>query len=135
MAGGRGKGHFDSGLKGGVKMCYEPSQVRKFAEQMLGSNLITKQTGAGGRPCNEVFIVERVYVRKEYYFAILNDRKTQGPVIIASSEGGMDIETVAHETPEKIVTFPIDINTGLAYADAINIAKKVGFTGDAIEKV
>jgi succinyl-CoA synthetase beta subunit len=102
---------------------------------MLGHKLITKQTGAGGRPCNEVFVVERVYVRKEYYFAIVMDRKTQGPVIIASSEGGMDIETVAHENPDAIVTLPIDINTGLSYGDAIEVAKKLGFKGDAVEKV
>ena len=116
-------------------MCQTPLQVRDYAKQMLGNNLITKQTGAGGRPCNEVFIVERVDVKKEYYFAILNDRKTQGPVIIASSEGGMDIEGVAHDTPEKIVSHPIDINKGLLYSDAITIAKKIGFQGDTIEKV
>ena len=63
------------------------------------------------------------------------DRKTQGPVIIASSEGGMDIETVAHETPEKIVTHAVDINKGLEYGDAVQVAKKIGFHGDAVEKV
>ncbi len=63
------------------------------------------------------------------------DRKTQGPVIIASSQGGMDIETVAHENPEAIVTLPIDINSGLDFVQASEVAKKLGFTGDAVEKV
>ena len=63
------------------------------------------------------------------------DRKTQGPVIIASSQGGMDIETVAHDTPEAIVTLPIDINKGLAHADAVSVAKQIGFVGETVEKV
>jgi succinyl-CoA synthetase beta subunit len=82
----------------------------------------------------QVFVVERLYLRKEYYFAIVMDRATQGPVIIASSEGGMDIETVAHDTPEAIVRLPIDINSGLDYNDAIKVATQIGFEGDAIEK-
>ncbi|KAJ3258000.1 hypothetical protein HK103_004134 [Boothiomyces macroporosus] len=134
LAGGRGKGHFDSGLQGGVKLAYSPKQVAEYAKQMLGHKLITKQTGAGGRPCNEVFVVERVYVRREYYFAIVMDRKAQGPVIIASSQGGMDIETVAHENPEAIVTHAIDLKYGLTYVDAADVAAKIGFEGDAIEK-
>ncbi|KAJ1933531.1 succinate--CoA ligase beta chain, partial [Linderina pennispora] len=93
LAGGRGKGSFDSGLKGGVKTIYSPEEARKLAQQMIGHKIFTKQTGAHGKPCNKVFIVERKYVRREYYFAILMDRATQGPVIVASSEGGVDIET------------------------------------------
>ncbi|KAI8893776.1 hypothetical protein BC833DRAFT_615910 [Globomyces pollinis-pini] len=134
LAGGRGKGHFDSGLQGGVKMCYSPEQARNYASKMLGHKLITKQTGAAGRPCNDVFVVERVYVRREYYFAIIMDRASQNPVIIASSQGGMDIETVAHETPEAIVSHVIDINSGLNYNDAIEVARKIGFENDAVEK-
>ena len=80
-------------------------------------------------------MVERVYVRREFYFAIVMDRKTQGPVIIASSQGGMDIETVAHDTPEAIVTLPIDINSGLHKNAAIEVAEKIGFVGEGIEKV
>ena len=80
-------------------------------------------------------MVERVYVRREFYFAIVMDRKTQGPVIIASSQGGMDIETVAHDTPEAIVTLPLDINKGLDKEAAIDVAEKIGFIGDGIEKV
>lgn len=134
LAGGRGKGHFTSGMKGGVKMAYSPEQAEEYAEKMLGYNLITKQTGAAGRTCSKVFVVERIYVRREFYFAIVMDRKTQGPVIIASSQGGMDIETVAHDTPEAIVTLPIDINKGLDKEAAIDVAEKIGFIGDGIEK-
>lgn len=79
--------------------------------------------------------MERVYVRREFYFALVMDRKTQGPVIIASSQGGMDIETVAHETPDAIVTLPIDIEKGLSHKDAVDVAKKIGFVEDGIEKV
>lgn len=82
-----------------------------------------------------MFVVERVYVRREFYFAIVMDRKTQGPVIIASSQGGMDIETVAHDSPEAIVTFPVDINAGLSLKDAKQIAKAIGFEGAGVEKV
>lgn len=134
LAGGRGKGHFDSGLKGGVRLVYSPTEVRMFAEKMLGHKLITKQTGAAGRPCNAVYVVERVYVRREYYFAIIQDRATQGPVIVASSQGGMDIETVAAENPEALVTHPIDINVGLKREDAIHVAKKLGFSGNALDQ-
>ncbi|KAJ3131508.1 hypothetical protein HDU88_003393 [Geranomyces variabilis] len=134
LAGGRGKGHFDSGLKGGVRVVYSPTEVKMFAEKMLGHKLITKQTGAGGRECNAVYVVERLYVRREYYFAIIQDRATQGPVIVASSQGGMDIETVAAETPEALVTHSVDINVGLKREDAIKVAKKLGFTGNTLEE-
>ena len=88
LAGGRGKGHFlGSGLKGGVKMAYNLDQVKDYASKMLNNNLVTKQTGEKGRKCEKVFVVERVYVRREFYFALVMDRKTQGPVIIASSQG------------------------------------------------
>ncbi|KAJ1921934.1 succinate--CoA ligase beta chain [Mycoemilia scoparia] len=131
LAGGRGKGTFDSGLKGGVKLASTPEQVRSFAEKMLGHKLITKQTGAHGKICNKVFIVERKYVRHEYYFAILMDRQTQGPVIVASNQGGMDIESVAAESPDAILTLPVDINTGLSREAASQLAEKLGFAGKA----
>jgi succinyl-CoA synthetase beta subunit len=134
LAGGRGKGYFTSGLKGGVKLVYSPQEAFRISQQMLGHHLITKQTGQQGRPCHQVFVVERVYLRKEYYFAIVMDRKAQGPVIIASSQGGMDIETVAHETPEAIVTHPIDIKKGLSFVEAAQVAKQIGFQGDQVEK-
>ena len=134
LAGGRGKGHFDSGLQGGVQLTNTPTQIKEYAQQMLGHKLITKQTGAQGKPCKKVFIVEKLQLKKEYYFAILNDRKHQGPVLIASSEGGMDIEQVAATNPKAIVTQPIDIHKGLTDAVARDVATKIGFSGDAIEQ-
>ena len=95
LAGGRGKGTFDNGLKGGVRVIYSPHEAEMFAEQMIGHKLITKQTGAGGRLCNAVYICERKFARREFYLAILMDRGSQTPVIVSSSQGGMDIETVA----------------------------------------
>eukprot|EP00842_Homolaphlyctis_polyrhiza_P001555 jgi/Hompol1/23/HPOL_005203-RA len=134
LAGGRGKGRFDSGLQGGVRVVYSAADIQPLAAKMLGNKLITKQTGAAGRICNAVYVVERLYVRREFYFAIVMDRATQGPVLIASSQGGMDIETVAHENPDAIVTQPVDINVGLQRADAESVAKKIGFEGESVAK-
>ncbi|KAJ1548511.1 hypothetical protein HK405_002896 [Cladochytrium tenue] len=134
LAGGRGKGHFDSGLQGGVRVVYSPADIKTYAEKMLGHKLITKQTGEAGRICNAVYVVERLYVRREFYFAVIQDRTSQGPVIIASSQGGMDIETVAKENPDAIVTHPVDINAGLARSDAESVAERLGFRGAAVGK-
>lgn len=133
LAGGRGKGSFDSGLQGGVKLAYSPAEVKNYAEKMLGHKLFTKQTGAAGRECNAVYVVERMYLRREYYFAIVMDRATRGPVLIASSQGGMNIEDVAHDTPELVITLPVDINIGLSKAEAKTLAEKIGFSGAAAE--
>ncbi|EEB08651.2 succinate-CoA ligase beta subunit [Schizosaccharomyces japonicus yFS275] len=103
LAGGRGKGHFDTGLKGGVRIIYDPIEAKMFADQMIGHRLITKQTGAAGKPCNMVYVCERKYIRKEYYFAILMDRQNKCPVIVASSQGGVNIEAVAAENPSAIL--------------------------------
>ncbi|KAI9219086.1 hypothetical protein BC828DRAFT_386956 [Blastocladiella britannica] len=127
LAGGRGKGHFTSGMQGGVKVCYEASEVPAYAEKMLGHTLITKQTGAAGKPCDKVFIVERLYPRREYYFAILMDRTHQGPVLVGSNQGGMDIEAVAAATPEAIITLPVDIKAGLQHEQALDMARRMGF--------
>lgn len=89
--------------------------------------MITIQTGEKGVRCNKVMIVERLFPRREYYFAILMDRSFNGPVIIASSQGGMAIEDVARESPEAIITQPIDINTGLSRETAASVVKKMGF--------
>jgi len=104
-----------------------------FAAQMIGHKLITKQTGARGRICNSVYICERKFARREFYLAILMDRQTQSPVIVASSQGGMDIETVAKESPEAIITTPIDINTGVTEDIARKIAIELGFSEQCIE--
>lgn len=110
------------------KIFYRPEEAKELAEKMLGHNLVTKQTGAEGKPCNAVYICERKYARNEYYFAILLDRKSAGPVIVASSQGGVDIETVAAQTPEAIITLPIDAKVGFTKEKALDLAKQMGFT-------
>merc|ERR1711971_7222 len=109
LAGGRGKGSFKGGYKG-----------------MIGDFLITKQTGADGRICNSVMVTERKYTRKEYYIAIMNERAFNGPVIIASSEGGVNIEETAEKNPDAIVKFPIDVVEGLSKEGALEVAAKLG---------
>jgi succinyl-CoA synthetase beta subunit len=133
LAGGRGKGTFDNGLKGGVRVIYSPTEAEMFAEQMIGHKLVTKQTGAGGRLCSSVYICERKFARREFYLAILMDRGTQTPVIVSSSQGGMDIETVAKETPDAINTTFIDIKVGVTDEMARDIATKLGFSEQCIE--
>ena len=98
-----------------------------FYLSYIGHNLITKQTGEKGVACNKVMIVERLFPRREYYFAIMLDRAYNGPVIIASSQGGMAIEDVAKETPEAIITQAIDIEQGLTREIAQSVVKKLGF--------
>ncbi|KAI7377771.1 Succinate--CoA ligase, partial [Hortaea werneckii] len=132
LAGGRGKGHFDNGFKGGVRIVYSPREASILADQMIGHKLITKQTGERGRICNSVLIVERKFARREFYLAVLMDRATQGPVIVASSQGGMDIETVAKEQPEAIITTKVDIHKGVTDEMAHEIASKLGFSEQCV---
>ncbi|KAH8907050.1 succinate-CoA ligase [Coniochaeta sp. PMI_546] len=134
LAGGRGKGTFDNGLKGGVRVIYSPTEAKMFAEQMIGHKLITKQTGAQGRLCNAVYICERKFARREFYLAVLMDRASQGPVIVSSPQGGMDIEGVAKENPDAITTTYIDINTGVTDEVARKIATSLGFSEQCIEE-
>ena len=110
-----------------------PTEAKMFADQMIGNKLITKQTGAKGRICNSVYICERKFARREFYLAVLMDRQRQCPVIVASSQGGMDIETVAKESPDAIITTPIDINTGVTDEIARKIATELGFSERCIE--
>merc|ERR1719410_782606 len=112
LAGGRGKGHFAGGAKGGVRLVYSPEEVEEASAGMIGDFLITKQTGAEGRICNSVMVTERKYTRKECY--------------IASSEGGVNIEDVAASNPDAIVKFPIDCIEGLTEKGASEIAEKIG---------
>merc|ERR1711935_1012672 len=109
LAGGRGKGHFSNYPKGGVQLLYSAEEVEAAATGMIGDFLITKQTGAEGRICNSVMVTERKYTRKEFYIAFMNERSFNGPVCIASSEGGVNFEEVAEKNPEAIVKFPIDV--------------------------
>uniref|UniRef100_A0A8B9LQI9 Succinate--CoA ligase [ADP-forming] subunit beta, mitochondrial n=1 Tax=Astyanax mexicanus TaxID=7994 RepID=A0A8B9LQI9_ASTMX len=127
LAGGRGKGTFEGGLKGGVKIVYSPEEARDISSQMIGKKLYTKQTGEAGRICNQVFICERRYPRREYYFAITMERSFQGPVLIGSSQGGVNIEDVAAENPDAIVKEPIDIVEGIKKEQAVKVAQKMGF--------
>lgn len=133
--GGRGKGHFRSGLQGGVHVVNTAETVEKLAKQMIGYKLFTKQTGAEGKICNQVLINEGVNIDKEYYFAILLDRSTGGPVMVASAEGGMEIEDVAAKSPEKIYKEQIDCVKGMSKDQAVAMAKKIGIKGnDQIEQ-
>ncbi|KIK71312.1 hypothetical protein GYMLUDRAFT_33454 [Collybiopsis luxurians FD-317 M1] len=134
LAGGRGKGKFDTGLQGGVHMVDSPEQAKEYAEKMLGSKLITKQTGAGGRICNAVMLAERREPSHEYYVAVLNDRITQGVVLVASAQGGMNIEEVAAKDPSAIITTPISLETGLTKSEALSVAGKLGFKEGAADE-
>lgn len=126
LTGGRGKGHFKNGLKSGVRMIYSPDDAEKDVSKMIGQLLVTKQTGAAGMICNAVMVTERKYPRKEYYFAVMMERAFNGPVVIASSQGGVNIEEVAEENPDAITYHPVDIMKGLSSAESEGIAVKVG---------
>lgn len=111
-----------------------PEEAKDYASKMLGQKLITKQTGSGGRICNAVMLAEARPPAKEYYLAILNDRTSQLPVIVASNQGGMNIEEVAAESPDAIITTPVDFEKGLTKEVALDIAKKLGFSGSKQEE-
>ncbi|KAF5276959.1 hypothetical protein FQR65_LT16123 [Abscondita terminalis] len=128
LTGGRGKGHFKNGLKSGVRMIYSPDEAAKDVSKMIGQLLVTKQTGEAGIICNSVMVAERKYPRKEYYFAVMMERAFNGPVIIASSQGGVNIEEVAAENPDAILYQPIDIVKGYEKEVGYKIAEKVGLS-------
>ncbi|MFM8830974.1 MAG: ADP-forming succinate--CoA ligase subunit beta [Spartobacteria bacterium] len=125
-AGGRGKGTFKNGFKGGVHLCKTPAEIRDTAAKMLGETLVTHQTGEDGRIVRKVLIAKSVEIQKELYFAILIDRAISAPVIVASTEGGVDIEAVAEHTPEKIFHLPLDPLIGLQPYEARKLAKMLG---------
>merc|ERR1711913_158004 len=135
LAGGRGKGSFKGGYKGGVQLVYSPDEVETAAKGMIGDFLITKQTGAEGRICNSVMITERKYTRKEYYIAFMNERAFNGPVIIASSEGGVNIEETAEKNPDSIVKFPIDAVQGLTVEGSKKVALQLGIHESKVDEV
>src|SRR5207302_6005307 len=126
-AGGRGKGTFTNGFKGGVHLCKSPGEARELASKMLGQTLVTHQTGPAGRVVNKVLIAESVDIAREVYFAILLDRATSGPIVVASTEGGVEIETVAAKTPEKILREKIHQLAGFQPHQARKLAKQLGF--------
>jgi len=125
-AGGRGKGSFNSGFQGGVHLCKTANQARDIAEKMLGQTLVTHQTGPEGRLVRKVLISQSVEISRELYFAILIDRTISAPVIVASTEGGVDIESVAEHSPEKIMRMPIDPLLGLQPYQTRKLAKLLG---------
>jgi succinyl-CoA synthetase beta subunit len=126
-AGGRGKGTFTDGFKGGVKFCKTKAEARELAGRMLGNTLVTAQTGPAGRKVGTVYFTVASEIKKEYYLAILLDRETSRPVIVASTEGGVEIEKVAHETPEKLFKVRIDPAYGLADFQVRDLVTRLGF--------
>jgi succinyl-CoA synthetase beta subunit len=131
-AGGRGKGTFKSGFQGGVKLCKTAEDVYEKAKAMLGNVLVTKQTGPEGRLVSKLMVAAAPNIEKELYVAVLLDRASSRPVIMASTEGGMDIEEVADKTPEKITRESIDPAVGMMPFQARKIAGALGLKGDLI---
>ena len=133
-AGGRGKGTFKDGFQGGVHVVSTPEDAKAKAEAMLGNVLVTKQTGDAGKEVSTVYFNEATDIEKEYYLAILMDRATSQPVIIASTEGGMDIEEVAEQTPEKILKVLIDPTLGIRPYQARQVAFGLKLKGDSLKQ-
>jgi succinyl-CoA synthetase beta subunit len=131
-AGGRGKGTFTSGYQGGVKLFKTAAETETGARAMLGNVLVTKQTGPQGRLVSKLLIAIAPNIQRELYVAVLLDRASSRPIIMASSEGGMDIEEVAAKTPEKIIKESIDPAVGLMPYQARKIATALGLKGDLI---
>jgi succinyl-CoA synthetase beta subunit len=132
-AGGRGKGKFKElgpDAKGGVRLAKSLDEVRAHATDLLGNTLLTIQTGDAGKLVQRLYITDGVDIGKEFYLALLVDRASSRIAIVASTEGGMDIETVAHDTPEKITTITIDPATGLMPHHGRSVAKALGLSGD-----
>ncbi|PIK40894.1 putative succinyl-CoA ligase [Apostichopus japonicus] len=129
LAGGRGKGTFSSGLKGGVHLTKNPDDLGPLVEQMIGHKLKTKQTPGDGVLVQKVMVAQALDISRETYLAILMDREKMGPVIVGSPEGGVDIEEVAEKTPELIFTEAIDITAGIQDEQAMRMADNLKFTG------
>ena len=132
-AGGRGKGRFEGlgpDAKGGVRVVKSVDEVGASAQEMLGRVLVTHQTGPKGKQVNRLYIEEGAAIAKEFYLSLLVDRETSRISVVASTEGGMDIEEVAHSTPDKIITFSIDPATGVWPHHGLLLASALGLTGD-----
>ncbi|WP_186391582.1 MULTISPECIES: ADP-forming succinate--CoA ligase subunit beta [unclassified Pannonibacter] len=133
-AGGRGKGKFKelpADAKGGVRLAFSLEDVVKHAGEMLGNTLVTAQTGDAGKVVNRLYIEDGADIERELYLSILVDRSVGRPAFVVSTEGGMDIEAVAEHTPEKIVTLPIDPDTGVTDADADKLCDALKLEGEA----
>src|SRR6476659_1782510 len=134
-AGGRGKGTFTNGFKGGVHLCSSPAEAGEIAAKMLGGTLVTHQTGPAGRVVNKVLVAESVEIAREIYFAILLDRATAAPIVVASIEGGVEIETVAQKSPEKILREKVEPLAGLQAYQTRKLAKQLGFKSTQLKEV
>jgi succinyl-CoA synthetase beta subunit len=132
-AGGRGKGVFKNGFKGGVKLCSSPAEAREIAQNMLGHYLVTNQTGPDGRLVGKVMVAESVDIQREVYFAILMDRESGAPVVVVSTEGGIDIEAVAEKTPDKIYREKVHPLLGMQPFTALKLARYLEFSGDQLK--
>ena len=128
-AGGRGKGTFKNGFKGGVKLVKTVEEIKELAGKMLGQTLVTAQTGEEGKLVSKVMVAVSKNPVRELYFAIVMDREAKAPVIIASTKGGMNIEDVAHETPELILNMPVDPALGLQPYQARKLAEYLDLKG------
>jgi succinyl-CoA synthetase beta subunit len=136
-AGGRGKGRFkepEAGDKGGVRLARSVGEAAEFARQMLGRTLVTIQTGPAGKNVGRIYIEDGSDIARELYLALLIDRQTSRISFVASTEGGMSIEDVAHDTPEKILTFDVDPATGLSDFHGRRVAFALGLTGPQVKQ-
>ena len=136
-AGGRGKGHFkepEAGEKGGVRLARSVGEAAEFARQMLGRTLVTIQTGEAGKQVNRIYIEDGSEIARELYLALLIDRQTSRISFVASTEGGMSIEDVAHNTPEKILTFDVDPASGLSDFHGRRVAFALGLEGAQVKQ-
>src|SRR5512133_3843730 len=132
-AGGRGKGKFKElgpDAKGGVRLARSIDEVRENAQEMLGKTLVTIQTGPAGKQVQRLYITDGVDIEKEFYLALLVDRESGRIAVVASTEGGMEIEKVAHDSPEKITTITIDPATGIMPHHGRAVAAALGLAGD-----
>ena len=132
-AGGRGKGKFKeaaAGDKGGVRVAKSIDEVKAYSAQMLGNTLVTIQTGPNGKQVNRLYIEDGSDIAKEFYLSMLVDRATARVAFVVSTEGGMNIEEVAHATPEKIITFSVDPATGIMPHHGRAVAKALKLSGD-----
>lgn len=133
LAGGRGLGHFVTGnkLKGGVHII-DTDLVEQYATDMIGGTLVTKQSGPAGKPVNTVLLAKKMQLEKEFYFAIMMDRESQGPMIIACSEGGTSIEDLAESNPEMIIRVPVNLQEGINDQQIQTVVNGLGVSGDKI---
>jgi succinyl-CoA synthetase beta subunit len=136
-AGGRGKGHFkepEAGEKGGVRLARSVEEAEMLTKQMLGRTLVTHQTGAAGKQVNRIYIEDGSDIARELYLALLIDRQTSRISFVASTEGGMDIEQVAHDTPDRIVSFSVDPASGLSDFHGRRVAFALGLEGTLVKQ-